>query len=74
MKNPQLETLQNLLKIMERIPLHERMTAIEMNVLANYRLYQDEKDEEGMAIYRPLIKVVKGATSMEDLKAAVAQE
>ena len=67
MDNQQLKTLQNLLRTTEASPPQHRMEEMEMAAATNWGLYQQEGDKEGMAIYAPLLQLIRSSESVDQL-------
>jgi hypothetical protein len=64
----QFVTLQSLLRVSEaRSPRDEPLEVLQMTVKTRLGLYQQENDEEGVAIYKPLLRLVQAAKSWEEV-------
>ena len=68
MESQQLKTLQSLLKSTEKVPPQHRLEALEVAARTNWELYRQESDEEGMAIYAPLLKLIQQSDSVEKIR------
>ena len=69
MDDQQLKTLQSLLRTTEKVPPQHRMEALQVATRTQFGLYQQEGDQEGMAIYEPLVLLTQQAESPEQLEA-----
>ena len=58
MDDQQRQTLESLLRTTEKVPPQHRLEALEVAARTNWELYRQESDEEGMAIYAPLLKLI----------------
>ena len=66
----QIETLQSLLKTTAKVPPQHRLEALEMGLVTHLKLYQQEGSEAGMAIYRPLVELVRKAKTLQEVEEA----
>ncbi len=67
------ETLQSLLRSTTKTPPQHRLEEIRQAIKVHYGLYRQERDAEGMALYRPLLEAAQQAQSVEDLLRLVAR-
>ena len=65
----QFETLQSLLKMTgSKGPPAERLEELEQAARTRMGLYHQEGDEEGVEIYKPLLKLIQTARSVKELE------
>lgn len=65
----QFETLQSLLRMTgSKGPPAERLEELEQAARTRMGLYQQDGDEEGMEIYKPLLKLIQTARSVKELE------
>jgi hypothetical protein len=67
MTESQRRTLQCLLDATKKLPPQERLEAILVSARTHLSLYQQENDEEGVAIYSPLVDLIQSSQSVSEL-------
>jgi hypothetical protein len=60
--------MQSLLRSTTKTPPQHQLEEIRQALKVHYGLYQQERDAEGMALYRPLLQAANQAQSVEELK------
>lgn len=68
MDDQRRQTLQSLLRSTTKTPPQHQLEEIRQALKVHYGLYQQERDAEGMALYRPLLQAANQAQSVEELK------
>ena len=65
----QQKTLQSLLNSTKKLPPQERLEAMLVSAKTNLGLYQQENDQQGAAIYSPLVELIQESQSVPELLA-----
>ncbi len=68
MDNQRQLTLRSLLRSTTKTPPQHRLEEIKQAIKVQHGLYQQERDAEGMALYRPLLQAVQKVKSVEELE------
>ena len=68
MDDQQRRTLESLLTNTETVPPQYRLETLEVAARTNWELYRQEGDEEGMAIYAPLLRLIQQSDSVEKIR------
>ena len=71
MDNQQRRTLESHLMSTKGIAPQHRLEALQQGLKVHLGLYEQEKDSEGAAIYRPLVALANKAKSVAELEEAL---
>lgn len=64
----QREILTNTLRLAKKDPPEVQLEVAQVSLQTHYGLYQQEGNEVGMAIYRPLVELALQAQSIQELE------